>query len=79
MLIFFVSELRASAVNRSNVEGILFPEEIKTQNVEKLGSAQSLVPASFLVSRGAEGESLSQTHTLKWEIQLSIEFHLPWL
>ena len=48
--------MRAATINQSNIEDIRFPDEINAEDAKKYGSAQSIIPSSFLVNKGAESE-----------------------
>ena len=50
-------ELQVAEVNKNKIEDVVFPDEVK--RINKNGSAQSIVPSTFLVDKGAESEFLS--------------------
>ena len=51
----YLAELTAEEIDPRNVHDILFPMSVQVS--EKSGSAQTLIPATLLIERGAESES----------------------
>ena len=47
--------VQAQFVDPQDVNDILFPPEIDPAQLSEFGSAQSILPASFLIDRGARG------------------------
>ena len=50
--------VQAQFVDPRDVNAILFPPEIDPTQLKEFGSAQSILPSSFLINRGARGTSV---------------------
>ena len=60
--------VQADLIDRNNVDSILFPEGIELNQRDNFGSAQSILPRSFLLDRGASGELC--TADMEWFINV---------
>ena len=58
----YIIVMRAQIVDSQDVSDILFPPEIDPAQLSEFGSGQSILPASFLINRGAKSITLT-THT----------------
>jgi hypothetical protein len=51
----YTSVLQAAFVSPKQVEDVLYPPDIDPAQRSEFGSAQSIVPSSFLIEQGAKG------------------------
>ena len=53
----FSAVVQAEFVDSNNVDAILFPADIDPDQRTQFGPAESILPRSFLLDRGASGQT----------------------